>query len=95
LARALEGLTQVGRLADQYTIEVELMKIQGEIHPWISRITGAMTQGALADCFKRFPSVATLAILMPGTVQGIIADTKINEKYAVELVKKYHKYIAI
>jgi hypothetical protein len=64
------------------------MPSEGEIHPWISRITGAMTQGALADCFKRFPSLAILAKLMPGTIEKIIADTKINERYAVDLVKE-------
>lgn len=89
MARALEELIQVGSAGDQHTIEAELMNIQGKTHPWISRITGAMTQGALADCFKRFPSVATIVTLIPGTIQGIIADTKINENYAVDLVRKY------
>ncbi|KAI9787991.1 MAG: hypothetical protein M1816_007295 [Peltula sp. TS41687] len=61
----------------------------GETHPWIARITGAMTQGALADCFKRFPMIAKFVLaLVPGMIERIIADTKINERYAIDLVKK-------
>ena len=52
-------------------------------------MTGAMYQGALVDCFKRFPVLAKIAMaLMGGTIRRIIADTKINEEYSVELVKK-------
>lgn len=61
----------------------------GEKHPWISRIEGAMMQGALADCFKRFPSLAKIVMtVMPGTIQKIIADTKLNENYSIDLTKK-------
>ena len=61
----------------------------GVTHPWVSRITGAMTQGALADCFKRFPLVAKLAMtLAPGTIQKAIADTKINERYSIDLIQR-------
>lgn len=61
----------------------------GSTHPWISRITGAMTQGALADCFRRFPLIAKMVMTMaPGTVQNAIADTKINEQYSIELVRR-------
>ena len=61
----------------------------GVTHPWISRITGAMTQGALADCFKRFPLVAKLVMtLAPGAIQKAVADTKTNEQYSVDLTHK-------
>ena len=61
----------------------------GSIHPWISRITGAMTQGALADCFKRFPFFAKVVMMVaPGAIQKAIADTKINEQYAIDLIRK-------
>ena len=61
----------------------------GETHPWIQRITGAMTQGALADCFKRFPWLAAISLkCMPGTIRKVIADTKINEEYSINLVKR-------
>ena len=61
----------------------------GVTHPWISRITGAMTQGALADCFKRFPFVEKLVMtLAPGAIQKAIADTKTNERYSIDLVQK-------
>ena len=61
----------------------------GTMHPWISRITGAMTQGALADCFKRFPFVAKIVMtLAPGAITKAIADTKINEKYSIDLIRK-------
>ena len=61
----------------------------GHTHPWISRITGAMTQGALADCFKRFPFLAkVMTVAAPGAIHKAIADTKINEKYAIDLIEK-------
>ena len=61
----------------------------GLSHPWISRVRGAMTQGALADCFQRFPLLAKLVMtVMPGSIQKAIADTKINERYAIDLVQK-------
>ena len=63
--------------------------ISGEVHPWIARIEGAMMQGALADCFKRFPWVAKVVLLFFGrAIERIIADTKINENYSIELTEK-------
>ena len=61
----------------------------GQKHPWIARIEGAMMQGALADCFKRFPTLAKIVMaLVPGTIQKIIEDTKKNERYSIDLVEK-------
>lgn len=46
-------------------------------------------QGALADCFKRFPWLAKIVLaLFPGKIQDIIKDTKINENYSIDLVTK-------
>lgn len=65
------------------------MYAKGDTHPWISRIQGAMMQGALADCFKRFPLLGkTIMRLFPGKIRAIVADTKINEEYSIDLVKK-------
>lgn len=51
---------------------------------------GALNQGALADSFKRFPGIAWIFLkVMPGAIQRIIEDTKKNENYAIELIKKY------
>ena len=59
------------------------------VHPWISRMTGAMTQGAVADCFKRFPMLAKAAMaIMSGTIMRVIHDTKINEDYSIDVVTK-------
>lgn len=61
----------------------------GKIHPWILRMEGALTQGALADCFKRFPWIAkAIMVLVPGTIQRIVADTKTNEEYSIDLIRK-------
>ena len=61
----------------------------GEAHPWIQRITGALTQGALADCFNRFPWLAAIILkCAPGIIQKVIADCKINEEYSINLVKR-------
>lgn len=60
-----------------------------EVHPWISRMTGAMMQGALADCATRFPAIAQIVFtLFKSHINRLIADTKINEEFSVELVKK-------
>ena len=50
-------------------------------------------QGALADTFFRFPFIgkAALYIFSP-VINRIIADTKINEKYSIELVKRSVHY---
>ncbi|KAL9624077.1 MAG: hypothetical protein Q9160_001599 [Pyrenula sp. 1 TL-2023] len=59
------------------------------VHPWIHRMTGAMMQGALADTFFRFPLMARFVLyFFSGPIKRIIADTKINEQYSIDLVKK-------
>lgn len=59
------------------------------MHPWIARITGAMTQGALADTFKRFPAVGKVAmVFLSRPIQRLTLDCKLNEEYALDLVKK-------
>lgn len=46
-------------------------------------------QGALADTFFRFPLIGKAALYMfSPIINRIIADTKINEKYSIELVKR-------
>ena len=61
----------------------------GETHPWVQTITGLTTQGALADCFKRFPWLAAIITkCVPGNIQKLIADRKANEEYSINLVKK-------
>ncbi|KAJ4289876.1 hypothetical protein N0V90_011209 [Kalmusia sp. IMI 367209] len=61
----------------------------GTVHPWIARITGAMKQGALADTFKRFPSLAKIAmVFLSWAVERIKLDCKLNEEYSLDLVKK-------
>ena len=53
-------------------------------------MTGAMMQGAVADCFNRFPTVAKIVLtLFGGYIKRIIADTKIDEEYSIELVQRY------
>ena len=55
-------------------------------------MTGAMMKGALADCATRFPAIAKIALTLFKTqINRLIADTKINEEYSIELVKKYEK----
>ena len=59
------------------------------VHPWISRMTNAMMQGAVADCFKRFPTIAKITLtFFESHIKRIIADTKINEEYSIELVER-------
>lgn len=49
-------------------------------------------QGAVADCFKRFPTVATVVLtFFGGHIKRIIADTKINEEYSIDLIQRCGK----
>lgn len=46
-------------------------------------------QGAVADCFNRFPTIAKLAwAFFGGHIRSIIEDTKINELYSIELLER-------
>ena len=50
---------------------------------------GALTQGALADMFKRFPELVTMLMpLFESKIQKITEDTRTNEDYAIKLVKR-------
>ncbi len=72
------------------TIILTIMPPLEHVHPWIARMTNAMMQGAIADCFKRFPTMAKIILTFFGShIKRIIADTKINEQYSIELVEKY------
>ncbi|OTB04031.1 hypothetical protein M426DRAFT_73617 [Hypoxylon sp. CI-4A] len=58
-------------------------------HPWISIAMGALTQGALADTFKRFPLAAKIFMaLVPGKIAKLVEQTKHNEDMAIELIDK-------
>ncbi|RYP13364.1 hypothetical protein DL765_006905 [Monosporascus sp. GIB2] len=58
-------------------------------HPWIAVTLGALTQGALADTFKRFPRVASIfKALFPSKLSALIRDTERNEEMAIELIRK-------
>lgn len=59
-------------------------------HPWISVTLGALTQGALVDVFKRFPTVAgLLMVVVGGKIKKLMKETSTNEEYAIELVNRY------
>jgi cytochrome P450 len=48
-----------------------------------------MTQGALADTFKRFPAFAAVAtVLLSKPIAKLTLDCKLNEEYSLDLVKK-------
>lgn len=60
-----------------------------QVHPWIHQMTGALMQGAIADTFFRFPLLAKVALrFFSRQFNRIVADTKINEQYSIDLVKK-------
>ncbi|KAL9082584.1 MAG: hypothetical protein Q9159_006305 [Coniocarpon cinnabarinum] len=61
----------------------------GSTHPWIKRTVGALTQGALVECFKRFPILARVMLtFLSGKFDRLVEDTKVNEHFAIELTKK-------
>ncbi|KAI1380476.1 benzoate 4-monooxygenase cytochrome P450 [Hypoxylon crocopeplum] len=65
-----------------------------QFHPWIKLVTGAMSQGALADCMSRFPMVAAVfKWLMPGTIDKLIEDTRAHEAHTIDLVDQRLKNI--
>jgi hypothetical protein len=50
---------------------------------------GALTQGALADVFKRFPMLGkTLSVLMSSQLKKLTEDTRTNEDMAIDLVNR-------
>ncbi|KAL2829477.1 benzoate 4-monooxygenase cytochrome P450 [Aspergillus cavernicola] len=58
-------------------------------HGWISIALGALTKGALVDCFGRFPLLGSIFLtLFPGKMQALIAETKQNEQLALELIQR-------
>lgn len=66
------------------------MQFLDKPHPWIEIAMGALTQGALADTFKRFPIIAEVfQSLVPGKLAKLTEETKHNEDMAIELTEKY------
>ncbi|KAJ5735332.1 Short-chain dehydrogenase/reductase SDR [Penicillium malachiteum] len=60
-----------------------------EPHPWISITLGALTQGALIDVFKRFPTVAAVInFLFPNKIRKLTEQTRQNENMAISLVER-------
>lgn len=61
--------------------------ISARYHEWIRLVTGAMSQGALADAFGRFPAIsAVIQRLFPGMIDKIIQDTRKHEAHTMDLV---------
>ncbi|KAI0516779.1 cytochrome P450 [Xylaria bambusicola] len=60
-----------------------------ETHPWIATLLGALTKGAMADTFKRFPNVAkVIGFLAQRQLAKLYKDTADNEQMAIDLVEK-------
>ncbi|KAI0407176.1 cytochrome P450 [Xylaria palmicola] len=60
-----------------------------KFHFWIDLVTKALRQGALADTMSRFPLVATVfKLLMPGSINKLMEDTKIHEDHTMALIEK-------
>ncbi|KAI0146377.1 cytochrome P450 [Xylariaceae sp. FL1272] len=60
-----------------------------ETHPWIATLLGALTKGAMADTFKRFPAAARiLGVVARKQITKLYADTTTNEQMAIDLVEK-------
>lgn len=66
------------------------LELADEPHPWISIAVGALMQGALADTFKRFVLIGQIVqMVIPGKIRKLIEDTKTNERFSIDLVKKF------
>ncbi|XXH01869.1 hypothetical protein Hte_008231 [Hypoxylon texense] len=60
-----------------------------EPNPWITSLLGALTKGAMADTFKRFPAAAKIiGIILRKQLAKLFEDTAKIEEMAIELVKK-------
>ncbi|KAK3343539.1 benzoate 4-monooxygenase cytochrome P450 [Lasiosphaeria hispida] len=58
-------------------------------HPWIAIALGALTQGALADALKRFPTLAMIATpLLRSKIKELTEDTRKNEDFAIDLIDR-------
>jgi hypothetical protein len=48
-----------------------------------------LTQGALADALKRFPTLAMIAApLLRGKIRELTKDTRKNEDFAIDLINR-------
>jgi len=61
----------------------------GVEHPWIAITLGALTQGALADALKCFPTLAMIATpLLLSKIKELTEDTRKNEDFAIDLINR-------
>lgn len=64
--------------------------LKEEIHHWIFQMTDAMMQRAMVDYLERFPTAAEFVTrILGGYIQRVVEDTKMTERYAIELVERY------
>ncbi|KXH53928.1 benzoate 4-monooxygenase cytochrome P450 [Colletotrichum salicis] len=60
----------------------------GKEHFWVSIVTKSLRMGALADCFRRFPALASIVqIVFSGLIDKLLKDSRTHQKYTMDLVQ--------
>jgi len=61
----------------------------GREHFWVAAVVKSMRLGAVADCFARFPFIATvIQMLFRGFVEKMLADADVHRRYCRDVIKK-------
>ena len=60
----------------------------GKEHFWVSIVTKSLRLGALADCFRRFPTLAVFVQkLFSGLIEQLMQDSRRHQRYTMDLVQ--------
>ncbi|KAL2882019.1 hypothetical protein SGCOL_002759 [Colletotrichum sp. CLE4] len=60
----------------------------GKEHFWVSIVTKSLRMGALADCFRRFPALASIVqTVVSGLIDKLLKDSRTHQKYTMDLVQ--------
>lgn len=63
---------------------------EGKEHFWVSIVAKSLRLGALADCFRRFPFLSSIAQkVFSGLVDRMMVESRTHQKYTMDLVQKY------
>nr|POE75176.1 cytochrome p450 monooxygenase hmp1 [Quercus suber]POE94744.1 cytochrome p450 monooxygenase hmp1 [Quercus suber] len=61
----------------------------GKQHFWVSIVTKSLRLGALADCFRRFPTMAAVVQKLGSSfIDKLMQDNRRHQKYTMDVVQK-------
>lgn len=61
----------------------------GTEHFWVSIVSKSLRLGALLNCFRRFPAVATVFLwLFSGLIDNLLKENNRHGQYTMDMVQK-------